>query len=65
MADLYESRNVYTHFGDYLLGLFVTWTSQPSNNEGSSDMTILLQANLRAHLYVYGYDSTLGTYPAT
>ena len=28
-------------------------------------MDIILQANLRAHLYVYGYDSNTGTYPAT
>ena len=27
-------------------------------------MEIELKANLRVHLYVYGYDSTVGTYPS-
>ena len=64
-AALYESRDVYTFFGDHLLGMFVKWTSQPSNNEGATAVDIELKANLRAHIYAYGYDSTAGTYPSS
>ena len=44
-----------TYFGDYLHGLFVTWTSTPSNNAGTTDLVMRMQMNLRSKLHVYGY----------
>ena len=57
---------VTTYFGDYLLGLFVTWTSEPSaDGGGTSAITIDFTANMRSKLHVYGYtgtDTTLSGY---
>lgn len=50
------STTVYTYFGDYLLGLFVTWVSK-SGSTGSTDVEITLTANLRSKLHVYGLGS--------
>ena len=44
-----------SHFGDYLLGLFVTWESIPTDGSGTSDMIMTMKMNLRAKLHVYGY----------
>ena len=54
----YEEVTFTTHFGDYLHGLFITWTSTPSADAGSSDITMSLQMNLRSKLHVYGYTGT-------
>ena len=50
------ATTVYSYFGDYLLGLFVTWEST-SGSLGSTDVTITLTANLRSKLHVYGLGS--------
>ena len=48
-----------TYFGDYLLGLFVTWKSEPaSSNGGSTDIEITMQMNMRAKIMMYGYIGT-------
>ena len=47
---------IYTYFGDYLLGLFVTWVST-SGSSGGTDVDITLTANLRSKLHVYGLGS--------
>merc|ERR1712060_6037 len=51
--------SINTYFGDYLLGLWVTWTSEAStSNTGTSDLEISFRANLRAKAYVYTVDAT-------
>ena len=51
-----------TFFGDYLLGLWVTWESTPSTTStGTSDIKIDFQANLRSKLHVYGYSNLPAT----
>lgn len=47
-----------TYFGDYLHGLFITWTSEASNNTGTSELNLRMQMNLRSKLHVYGYTAT-------
>lgn len=47
---------IYTYFGDYLLGLFVTWVST-SGTSGGTEVDITLTANLRSKLHVYGLGS--------
>ena len=47
---------IYTYFGDYLLGLFVTWVST-SGTSGGTEVDITLKANLRSKLHVYGLGS--------
>lgn len=49
-----------TYFGDYLHGLFVTWTSTPSTNTGTTDLVIKMQMNLRSKLHVYGFTDSAG-----
>ena len=49
------TTTINTYFGDYLLGLFVTWTSEPTEGGGTSDITIDFTANMRSKLHVYGY----------
>lgn len=44
-----------TYFGDYLLGLWVTWTSTPTAGTGTSDIQFDWTCNLRGRLEVYGY----------
>ena len=61
------TASIKTYFGDYLLGLWVTWKSTASeDNSGTTDINIHFQANLRAKLYVYaqGGDYTVGDYTA-
>ena len=47
------TSTIKTYFGDYLLGLWVTWTSEVSSSGGTSDIEIEFKANLRSKLYVY------------
>lgn len=47
-----------TYFGDYLHGLFITWSSTASQNTGTSELTLRMQMNLRSKLHVYGYTGT-------
>ena len=52
--------SINTYFGDYLLGLWVTWETAQSveaDGYGTTDLTVTFQANLRAKLYVYGLGS--------
>merc|ERR1712156_1411439 len=58
MATVVTPEPLYTFFGDYLHGLTVKWETTPTEDLGSSDMTITLTANLRAKLHVYGYTGT-------
>ena len=46
---------IKTYFGDYLLGLFVEWTSKTNSSGGSSDVTIKMTQHLRSKLHVYGF----------
>ena len=45
-----------TFFGDYLHGLWVTWTSDTTNHQGTSGTTGFhahFQANYRARMYTW------------
>ena len=44
-----------TYFGDYLLGLWVTWTSTPTAGTGTSDIQFDWTCNLRGRLEIFGY----------
>ena len=37
--------------------MFVTWTSEPSESLGSTDVTIKMVQHLRSKLHIYGYDN--------
>ncbi len=44
-----------TYFGDYLLGLWVTWKTTPSSDTGSSNIQFDWVCNMRGRLEVFGY----------
>ena len=44
-----------TYFGDYILGLFITWQTQPTSNTGTSDIQFDWRCNLRGRLDIFGY----------
>ena len=44
-----------TYYGDYLLGLWVTWKTTPSSDTGSSDIQFDWVCNLRGRLEIFGY----------
>ncbi len=44
-----------TYYGDYLLGLWVTWKTTPSKDTGSSDIQFDWVCNLRGRLEIFGY----------
>jgi len=50
-----------TYFGDYLLGLWVTWTSTPTAGTGTSDIQFDWTCNLRGRLEIFGYGITDAT----
>lgn len=52
---LYPTVTLKTFFGDYLNGLWLTWTSKPTDNTGTSELTIDFQANFRSRLHVFCY----------
>ena len=58
--------SITTYFGDYLHGVFFTFSSAPSEKKGTSLVTIDFTCNLRSKLHVYGYTgnsiAATGTY---
>ena len=44
-----------TYYGDYLLGLWVTWKTTPSSDTGTSDIQFDWVCNLRGRLEIFGY----------
>ncbi len=47
-----------TYYGDYLLGLWVTWKTTPSSDTGSSNIQFDWVCNLRGRLEIFGYGFT-------
>ena len=47
---------IYTYFGDYLMGLFVEWSTEV-DDDGFNVVNLKMTQNLRSKLHIYGYGS--------